>query len=130
MPTSIFMAGAAKQEITPVKGSLIGGDFVSHYARFIRDPLYAKSLVLKKGKEHCAIIILDICIVPSNLINDIKQLVTNSIGISKENILLACTHTHGAPDVAGILGSAVDIFYLQNLPSLVLKSVKKANENC
>lgn len=124
------MAGAAKQEITPVKGSLIGGDFVSHYARFIRDPLYAKSLVLKKGKEHCAIIILDICIVPSNLINDIKQLVTNSIGISKENILLACTHTHGAPDVAGILGSAVDIFYLQNLPSLVLKSVKKANENC
>ena len=27
------MAGAAKVEITPVKGTLIGGDFVSFYAR-------------------------------------------------------------------------------------------------
>ena len=130
MPTSVFLAGAAKQEITPVKGTLIGGDFVSHYARFIRDPLYAKSLVLKKGKKHCAIIMLDMCIVPSDLIEEIKLLVTNSIGIDKEDILLACTHTHGAPDVAGILGGAVDISYRKNLPSIVLKSVQKANENC
>ena len=130
MPTSVFLAGAAKQEITPVKGTLIGGDFVSHYARFVHDPLYAKSLVLKKGKKHCAIIILDLCIVPSDLMEEIKCLVTDSIGIAKEDILMACTHTHGAPDVAGILGGAVDISYRNKLPDLVLKSVTKANENC
>ena len=130
MPTSVFLAEAAKQEITPVKGTLIGGDFVSHYARFVHDPLYAKSLVLKKGKKHCAIIILDLCIVPSDLMEEIKCLVTDSIGIAKEDILMACTHTHGAPDVAGILGGAVDISYRNKLPDLVLKSVTKANENC
>ena len=130
MPKSVFMAGAAKQEITPVKGTIIGGDFVSHYARFILDPLYAKSLVLKNGEKRFTIIMLDLCIVPSDLMEEIKCLVTDSIGIDKEDILIACTHTHGAPDVAGILGGAVDISYRKKLPSLVLKSVKKANENC
>lgn len=130
MPRSIFMAGAAKQEITPVKGTLIGGDFVSHYARFINDPLYAKSLVLKNGEKRFTIIMLDLCIVPSDLMEEIKSLITDSIGIAKEDILIACTHTHGAPDVAGILGGAVDISFRKKLPSLVLKSVKKANENC
>jgi hypothetical protein len=130
MPKSVFMAGAAKQEITPVKGTIIGGDFVSHYARFILDPLYAKSLVLKNGEKRFTIIMLDLCIVPSDLMEEIKCLVTDSIGITKEDILIACTHTHGAPDVAGILGGAVDISYRKKLPSLVLKSVKKANENC
>lgn len=130
MPKSVFMAGAAKHEITPVKGTIIGGDFVSHYARFILDPLYAKSLVLKNGEKRFTIIMLDLCIVPSDLMEEIKCLVTDSIGITKEDILIACTHTHGAPDVAGILGGAVDISYRKKLPSLVLKSVKKANENC
>jgi len=130
MPKSVFMAGAAKQEITPVKGTIIGGDFVSHYARFILDPLYAKSLVLKNGEKRFTIIMLDLCIVPSDLMEEIKCLVTDSIGIDKEDILISCTHTHGAPDVAGILGGAVDISYRKKLPSLVLKSVKKANENC
>ena len=41
MPRSVFMAGAAKEEITPVKGTLIGGDFVSFYGvpccRFLLD---------------------------------------------------------------------------------------------
>lgn len=130
MLKSVFLAGAAKQEITPVKGTLIGGDFVSHCARFIHDPLYAKSIVLKKGEKHCAIIMLDLCIVPSDLMEEIKLLVSDSIGIAKEDILIACTHTHGAPDVAGILGGAVDISYRKKLPNLVLKSVQKANENC
>ena len=130
MPISVFLAGAAKQDVTPVKGTLIGGDFFSHYARFISDPLYAKSLVLKKGEKHCAIIMLDLCMLPSDLIDEIKLLVTDTIGILKEDILLACTHTHGAPDVAGILGGAVDISYRKKLPNLVLKSVQKANENC
>ena len=130
MPRSVFMAGAAKEEITPVKGTLIGGDFVSFYARFIHDPLYAKSLVLKNGEKCFTIIMLDLCIVPSDLMEEIKCLVNDSIGIAKEDILLACTHTHGAPDVAGILGGAVDISYRKKLPSLVLKSVKKANEKC
>ena len=71
MPKSVFMAGAAKQEITPVKGTIIGGDFVSHYARFILDPLYAKSLVLKNGEKRFTIIMLDLCIVPSDLMEEI-----------------------------------------------------------
>ena len=89
-----------------------------------------QKLVLKKGEKCFAIIMLDLCIVPSDLMDEIKSLVTDSIGIAKEDILLACTHTHGAPDVAGILGGAVDISYRKKLPSLVLKSVKKANEKC
>ena len=117
MPRSVFMAGAAKEEITPVKGTLIGGDFVSFYARFIHDPLYAKSLVLKNGEKCFTIIMVDLCIVPSDLMDEIKSLVTDSIGIAKEDILLACTHTHGAPDVAESAASIPVILLLLHLLS-------------
>ena len=43
---------------------------------------------------------LDLCIVPSDLMDEIKSLVTDSIGIAKEDILLAFVHTPMAPQMS------------------------------
>ena len=76
-----------------------------------------------------AIVIVDICIMPTDLMNDIKWRIYQTTGIRPENILLASTHTHGAGDVIGILGSAVDIAYRNILPGPVVEAVVQAVKN-
>ncbi len=124
-----FGAGAAQVRITPNRGSILGVDFISHYARFIHDELYAKSLVLKSGEHTIAFVVVDICIMPSDLLAKIKKKITHATDIPFENIMLCCTHTHGAGNVAGLLGSAVDITYRNSLPDLVVTSVREALNN-
>ncbi|MBM1105059.1 hypothetical protein JQC67_02800 [Aurantibacter crassamenti] len=124
--SSVLYAGAAQTNITPVKGTIIGVDFFSHYARFIHDSLFSKSLVFKQGQTVFAIILVDICIMPSDFLCLVKTKIENKVGIKKENVTLACTHTHGAGNVAGLLGGAVDIAYRSLLPDLIVTSVVDA----
>ncbi len=122
----IFKAGAAKVNITPQKGSIIGVDFLMHYARFIHDDLFAKALAISNGKTTFIFVVLDICIMPSDLMKEIKYQITHATGITPSHIMLSCTHTHGAGDVAGLLGGAVDIYYRNSLPLLVAKACEDA----
>ncbi|MBK8505959.1 MAG: neutral/alkaline non-lysosomal ceramidase N-terminal domain-containing protein [Saprospiraceae bacterium] len=123
-----FMAGAAQVDITPSLGTIIGVDFFSHYARNIHDKLYSKSIVFQQNGTQAAIVVVDICIMPSDLMATIKNEIESATHIKKENIMLSCTHTHGAGDVAGLLGGAVDIAYRTKIPNLITASVVKARE--
>ena len=66
---------------------------------------------------------------PSDLMADIKVRTQQATEIPLENIMLSCTHTHGAGDVAGLLGGAVDIAYRTQLPDRVVKAVGQAQRN-
>ncbi len=124
-PTVLY-AGAAQTDITPTKGTIIGVDFFSHYARFIHDPLFSKTLVFKQGQTLFALVMVDICIMPSDFLSLVKYKIKDATGINTENITLTCTHTHGAGNVAGLLGGAVDIAYRNLLPNLIVASVVDA----
>ena len=121
-----FKAGAAQVDITPPQGTFVGVDFFNHYARFIHDPLYAKALVVGNDGLLVALVIVDICIMPSDLMSDIKSRIRKQTGINPENIMLSCTHTHGAGNVAGLLCGSVDIAYRTKIPDLVVKAVDLA----
>lgn len=121
-----FFAGVGRSDITPPLGSFLGIDFFNHYARFIHDPLYAKALVLKSGNLIIAFVVVDICIMPTDYLSEIKSHIQKHTGIGIENIMLSCTHTHGAPNVAGLLCGGVDIAYQKKLPGMIVKSVEQA----
>lgn len=122
----VLYAGAAQTDITPPLGTILGVDFFSHYARFIHDPLFSKTLIIKQGPTLFALVMVDICIMPSDFLALVKGKIQSATGIKKEHITLACTHTHGAGNVAGLLGGAVDIAYRTKLPGLILASVVDA----
>lgn len=122
----LFCAGVAAVDITPVMGTIVGVDLVSRYARFIHDPLYAKALVMKDARETVVIVIVDICIMGTDFMDDIKLRIERATGINPKNILLASNHTHGSGDVVGLLGGAVDIAFRKKLPDLVVKAVERA----
>ena len=70
MITNIFKAGGAKTNITPPLGTLINGDFIAHYAREIHDQLYSKALVLQDDKITIAIIVVDICTMQKDFLDE------------------------------------------------------------
>jgi neutral ceramidase len=125
----IVYAGAAKVNITPSMGSNVGVDFKTHYARFIHDDLFAKVLMLKDENTCIAIIVVDICIMSTELMNDIKEQIKKQTGLEPQNILLSSTHTHAAGAVVGLLGCSPDMAYLKKLPALIVVAVKQAMEN-
>jgi neutral ceramidase len=128
MAISSFYAGAAKVDITPALGSFVGVDFLTHYARFIHDPLHAKAIVFKDQAISIAIVVVDICIMPTVLMDEMKSLIEKETGISKEHVLISSTHTHAAGAVIGLLSCSPDLAYMKKLPALVAQSVKLAKE--
>ncbi|MGV3560233.1 hypothetical protein [Larkinella arboricola] len=129
MNVPTFQAGAARVDITPPLGTLINGDFITHYARFIHDPLYAKALVLQQGETTVALVIVDICAMPKDLLDKVKLDIHEQTGLLPQNILIASTHTHAAGSVASLLLGAADLPYRQKLPGLLVESVKAALQN-
>ena len=124
--TNSFWAGATSVNITPPLGTLINGDFVTHYARSVHDPLYAKALVLEQGETCVALVLVDICAMPSELIGAVKQTIQAVTGIKPENVLIASTHTHAGGSVMSLLLGAADLPYSQKLPALLVEAVRRA----
>ncbi len=124
-----FQAGAAKVDITPSLGTIIGADFLPHYARFIHDPLFVKSLVFKNKQNIIAIIVVDICIMDTDFMDHVKSQILWYSGIEPANVLLASNHNHAAGDIISVLGGAADVAYKKKLPALIVESVRLAKGN-
>ena len=72
------------------------GDAASLFApnKGIRDPLTAKALVLDNGKTMAAIVKIDAIGVSRKLRDDL-EVTAKSLGVPRENFMVAGTHTHG-----------------------------------
>jgi hypothetical protein len=89
-------AGAAVRVITPDPLLPVSGGFgVPKPASEKRGELTARALVLKKGDTTVALVVLDVLGFPSVLGDRVRAKVGR---IPPQNILIAATHTHSAPD--------------------------------
>ena len=129
MNHSFFRAGAARVDITPPLGTIINGDFVSHYAKTVHDPLFAKALVLKNRQTTLVIIVVDICVMPRDFLDRVKETITRQLEIPYANILISSTHTHAAGSVAEVHLVGADLGYRQKLPHLIVEAVREAHAN-
>src|SRR5665647_1095760 len=124
--THPLLAGVAQTDITPPLGTFINGDFVTHYARYVHDNLFAKALVLKNDLTTIVIIVVDICVMPKEFVDEVKSMIAHQTGIPFQNILISSTHTHAAGSVASVYLAPADILYTKKLPGLILQAVSKA----
>ncbi len=128
MPSHL-QAGAAKVNITPPLGTLINGDFITHYARYVHDSLHVKAIVLKYENTEMAIVVVDICAMPKDFLDEVKAEITKKTAINSHHILISSTHTHFAGSVSALLLVPADLPYRQQLPHLILKAVQQAQKN-
>lgn len=93
-----LQAGAAWVEITPPAGHPLWGYAVRHDAPSVGvlDPLKARALVLSVGKEHIALVSLDLGRAPTRPSTAaIRARVKEAAGI--EHVFLVASHTHHGP---------------------------------
>jgi hypothetical protein len=119
--TAGFQAGAAVVDVTPDKlPVLVNGGMLSRSIGQINTRVHARAVVLSDGKTQLAIVVVDSCMMPRDLLDEAKALAAKRTGIRADHILISATHSHSAPSCMGALGTDADPEYV---PLLKLKLV-------
>lgn len=98
--TGVFRAGAGMADITPAMGIQIAGD-IGRYrpVEEIRDPLYARALVLETGGKRVCWLSLDILAISRKWANEIKRQASARYGLDPATIMVHIVQNHAAPAV-------------------------------
>lgn len=124
-----FKAGSYVINVTPEKlPALINGHFTPRYFDKVKTPVNARCVVLQKGKEKIALVVVDSCGVGKVLLDEAKALIEKEIGIAKNQIMISSTHTHSAPSAKGALGSDAKGEYKKYLRDKIVQGVIEANK--
>ena len=126
----LFRAGASAVDIAPTAFPvLVNGGFLQNRATRVNDPIRAKCIALDDGSIRLAIVVVDSCMMPRELLDQAKELARARIGIPTERILISATHTHSAPAAMGALGCPADASYVSLLPARIADSIQRAVRN-
>jgi hypothetical protein len=87
----------AVADITPPIGYRMCGYFNERLSTGVLNPLHAKALVLRQGDTRAAMVFCDLIGLSSEVSKQAREQVEREIGIPKDNILLAATHSHTGP---------------------------------
>lgn len=122
-------AGAYAQDATPTKFPIsVNGNMADVQATAAHDPIHARCLVLDDGKTKLAIVVVDSCMLPRELVLDAKARATKLTGIPADHILISATHTHSAPTVTGVFQSEPDADYVAYLPKKIAEGIQAAHD--
>jgi hypothetical protein len=120
-------AGAFAQDVTPTKFPIsVNGNMRDIQAKGAHDRLHARCLVLDDGKTRIALVVVDSCMLPRELLDEAKEQARRATGIPTNRILISATHTHTAPTSTGVFQSDPDPDYPQFLAAQIAKGIEKA----
>jgi len=107
---SELTAGLAVIDITPPVPYRMSGYFNERLSTGTSNPLHAKAIVLRQGKERAALVFCDIIGLSLDVSSRVRRQVAEQTGIPAGNILIAATHSHTGPLYFGALRK-----YLHNM---------------
>ena len=124
-------------EITPPKGFPMAGYYHERLATGTKDPLKARAIVFRSGKEQAALVVCDLCGISVDLTTEVRRQASARTKIPERHIMLSATHSHTSPDYARdlyeYLGKAekerpADA-YAARLIRGVVEAIARAHEN-
>ena len=116
-----FQAGAAMVDVTPTKlPAIVNGGLVSRSVGEVKTRLNARALALSDGTTKLVIVVVDSCMLPRPLLDEVKKLAESRTGVPMDRLLISATHTHSAPASMACLGTDIDPDYV---PLVKLKIV-------
>jgi hypothetical protein len=129
-PEYVFRAGTSAVDISPLTFPVrVNGGFLERSAKEVVDPLYARSIALDDGETRIVLCVVDTCMMPHDLIDGAKELVSAESGLSTAHMVVSATHTHSAPAAMGCLGTRVDPDYAAWLPGKIAESMAASLQN-
>ncbi len=123
-----FSAGVAAVDISPpVLPVIQNGGFLEASLKQVVDPIHARAFVFSDEVETLAIVVVDSCMLPRTLCDQVKAIASRRTGLARDRILISATHTHSAPSVMDFcLGSRRDPRYAQFLPNRIAAAIEQA----
>ena len=123
-------AGAFAMDVTPVKFPIsVNGNFSDKKVSSVNDPLHARCLVLDDGTTKLAIVVVDSCMIPRELMDAAKALASKKTDIPAANMLISATHTHTAPTLGGVFQSEPEKEYTAFLTQKIADGIETAHKN-
>jgi hypothetical protein len=120
-------AGSWSVDASPLEFPvLVNGSFLANQANSVLDPIKAKCLVLDDGETKLAIVVVDVCMMPRELVDKAKTLAQEKTGIPTDRMLVSATHTHSAPACGPALGTPPDPTYVKLLPGRIAAAIIEA----
>ncbi len=120
----IFKAGAAKENITPKVGTLLYGYVPDSVSTSVHDGLELTAVAFEQGGEAALIVPVTVGDLQTKLSDELRRLAGEAAGIALENVTIAATHTHSAPNVSGMEGwGEIDRDYVDGV---LIPALKKA----
>ncbi len=123
-----WFAGAASVSVAPAQLPVIVNCFFTERSvGKINSPLESKALVLASGQERVALVLVDSCMMPRELLDSAKRQASARTGIPENRILISATHTHFAPAAMACLGSDAQPGYPEFLAAKIADSIADAD---
>ena len=98
-------------------------------ATLANDPLHARCLVLDDGVAKIALVIVDSCMIPREVIEKAKARAEKLTKIPASHMLIAATHTHSAPTLRGAFQSEPNVDYIAYLSDQIAEGIARADKN-
>ena len=96
---SFLQAGASQVDITPKAGIQLSGDVGRRPAKIVKDPLYAKALVLECNGQKLCFVALDITIIAREHTSAIRQAAAEKFGFREDAVMVHALQIHSAPSI-------------------------------
>ncbi|MCO8124010.1 hypothetical protein NHH03_19860 [Stieleria sp. TO1_6] len=125
-----FQVGAAVVDVSPTQlPVIVNGSFLSHTADKIKTRVNARALVMRQGDSEIGMVVVDSCMIPKEIIDDVKHRVAAQTKLRADQIMISATHTHTAPSAFGALGTDPDLSYIPLLRERIIESLVTAEAN-
>lgn len=120
--------GAAIVDVTPEKFPvLVNGSFTPRSVSKVKTRVHARAIVIHDDQQQIAIMVVDSCMLPQELLDDVKQRVARQTDLEPQHICISATHTHTAPAAARALGTDLDFDYVPFLRGKLIQVLLEAN---
>jgi hypothetical protein len=128
-----LLAGFAEADITPAvkdKTVFMAGFGHNRKATGVHDPLMARAVVLRQGKDKVALVCVDLVGFFHPQVQSVRKKLDGFT-----YVLVSSTHNHEGPDTLGLWGanpfqSGVDADYLAFVEKQIVRAVKAADAAC
>jgi len=118
-------AAVKEIDITPKLGTVKAGSLRRIIAEEVRDPLYARILLLESGGVKIGFVSLDLLSIRSEEVSRIRAL-AEPLGIPSDNLMIAATHNHAGPATTNVGDSERDDDYVEFLVESVSSGIRSA----
>ncbi len=129
----VLYAGAAAVDITPdpeAETVYLAGFGINRVATGVRDPIWARALVLARDREYIAIVAVDLVGMTGYRAQRAASRLAGD-GFAQERLIVHATHNHSGPDTIGKWGpsrneSGLSLEYQERLEAGIEQAVREA----